>query len=480
MKKKKIKFGIVFLVVVILIIGCFSNIQYAKAVGVSELIGVSNLNGTEENSAVVGDILKLPEKGWKRYDDRNESIKYTNFRRGNLSDAYNSSYAEMLANNESASVTFKFYGTKFRVMGFISLLYSTNIQVKIDGDIVDSYSPYGATRRYPVLLYEKANLGLKNHTVTLQIIDIKESGYSIDAIDIDEAGYLIDEPIVNSNEISLNKTSLNLNIGQTDDLLATVKPDNADNKSVTWSSSDESIATVEENGKVTAIKEGSVTITAKTADGTNLTATCAVNVITNNEIVTVESEKDKLALNSEFTTDIVLHNVKNIYAEDFTVAYDKDVFEYIGYEDVEGLKVFKEIKDTDNGKLRFIVASLGEENGINEDKAVVKLKFKTKASGKGKIDVLKTRISDNEALEKDILEENCGEKEFEIFADVNRTGDFTLIDLGIDAYYYGKNVDDTDKTKYDADVISNGVIDDADLAEIAEQMIKNDKYELNN
>ena len=45
-----------------------------------------------------------------------------------------------------------------------------------------------------------------------------------------------------------------------------IKPANADNKAVNWQSSDPSIATVDENGKVTAIKNGSVTITATTVD----------------------------------------------------------------------------------------------------------------------------------------------------------------------------------------------------------------------
>lgn len=47
--------------------------------------------------------------------------------------------------------------------------------------------------------------------------------------------------------------------------------------------------------------------------------------------------------------------------------------------------------------------------------------------------------------------------------DVNRDCKFSLIDLAIDGYYYGMRVDETDKTKYDADIIPNGKIDDADL-----------------
>ena len=55
-----------------------------------------------------------------------------------------------------------------------------------------------------------------------------------------------------------------------------MKPDNATNKNVVWSSSNESVAKVS-NGKVTAVSPGSVTITAKTDDGSK-TATCQITV----------------------------------------------------------------------------------------------------------------------------------------------------------------------------------------------------------
>jgi uncharacterized protein YjdB len=77
--------------------------------------------------------------------------------------------------------------------------------------------------------------------------------------------------------VTLNKTSITLNEGQSERLTATVTPANATNKAVTWSSSNASVATVDGNGNVTGVKAGSVVITVKTADG-NKTATCQVTV----------------------------------------------------------------------------------------------------------------------------------------------------------------------------------------------------------
>ena len=76
--------------------------------------------------------------------------------------------------------------------------------------------------------------------------------------------------------VTLDKASATLTEGDELTLIATVNPDNATNKNVTWSSSDNTIASVS-NGKVTALKAGKATITVKTDDGGN-TATCEVTV----------------------------------------------------------------------------------------------------------------------------------------------------------------------------------------------------------
>ena len=82
---------------------------------------------------------------------------------------------------------------------------------------------------------------------------------------------------VSVTNVTLNPSSLTLEIGDTDTLKATVSPDNADNKVITWASSNDSVATVVQ-GVVTAIAEGTANITVTTQDG-NKTATCVVTVI---------------------------------------------------------------------------------------------------------------------------------------------------------------------------------------------------------
>ena len=80
--------------------------------------------------------------------------------------------------------------------------------------------------------------------------------------------------------VKLNKNTTTIKVGGTETLTATVEPANATNKAVTWSSDNISVATVDANGLVTAVAEGSATITVTTEDGSK-TATCTV-IVTNN------------------------------------------------------------------------------------------------------------------------------------------------------------------------------------------------------
>jgi len=77
--------------------------------------------------------------------------------------------------------------------------------------------------------------------------------------------------------VTLNKNTLSLDIGETETLIATIEPDNATNKNVTWTSSRPTVATVSSDGTVTAVAYGKATITAS-ADKGNKKATCSVSV----------------------------------------------------------------------------------------------------------------------------------------------------------------------------------------------------------
>ena len=85
--------------------------------------------------------------------------------------------------------------------------------------------------------------------------------------------------------ITLNKTETEILVTGSEQLTATVLPANAYVKTVTWSSSNTAVATVNQSGLVTALSLGVATITATTTDGTNLSATCQVTVTGATDIV---------------------------------------------------------------------------------------------------------------------------------------------------------------------------------------------------
>lgn len=89
-------------------------------------------------------------------------------------------------------------------------------------------------------------------------------------------GYNSGSSSIAVTSVSLDKTSITLEEGETETLSATIAPANATNQGVSWSTSNSSVATVS-NGIVTAVSEGSAVITVTTDDG-NKTATCSVTV----------------------------------------------------------------------------------------------------------------------------------------------------------------------------------------------------------
>lgn len=111
-----------------------------------------------------------------------------------------------------------------------------------------------------------------------------------------------------ATSISLNQSAMNLTVGSSQKLTATVLPAGTSDKSVTWTSSDESIATVDANGNVTGITTGLATITVTTNDGSNLSASCAVTVsgITANAIRLDKTELEMSAGQSYKLTATVL------------------------------------------------------------------------------------------------------------------------------------------------------------------------------
>ena len=116
-------------------------------------------------------------------------------------------------------------------------------------------------------------------------------------------------PYIPVSGISLNKSSLELKKGSTETLIATVLPENATEPAVKWSSTNEAVVTVDQEGKVTAVNSGTATITAKAGE---FSATCEVTVVIPVSGVTL----NKTSLTLDKGATFVL--AAQIYPEDAT------------------------------------------------------------------------------------------------------------------------------------------------------------------
>ncbi|MDE3741492.1 Ig-like domain-containing protein [Maribacter polysaccharolyticus] len=93
----------------------------------------------------------------------------------------------------------------------------------------------------------------------------------------DTAEITVEVPVVNVTGVEVTPNSASVSLGETAQLNAAVAPNNATNQNLTWSSDDPAIASVDQNGLVTALDIGTVTITATTADG-NFTDTATITI----------------------------------------------------------------------------------------------------------------------------------------------------------------------------------------------------------
>ena len=142
--------------------------------------------------------------------------------------------------------------------------------------LVATVSPDNATDK--TVTWSSTNTSVATVDASGRVTAIKEGTATITAKAGDKSAtcsVTVSKNVVAVTSIALNKTSLSLKEGESETLVATVSPDNATDKTVTWSSTNTSVATVDASGRVTAIKEGTATITAKAGDKS---ATCAVTV----------------------------------------------------------------------------------------------------------------------------------------------------------------------------------------------------------
>lgn len=194
------------------------------------------------------------------------------------------------------------------------------------------------------------------------------------------------------------------------------------------------------------------------------------------KVTDFKTERKIPTLGETFSVKMTVSTTSDaVYAEDLVLNYDTEKLNYEGYEEIEGFSVYP-VATTDSS-VRFRVANKTPIESYTTQE-MIQLNFSTTTSGQAYIENTCGKIS-NAETERDLRYSERGKYYFKIskndIDDVNGDGEFTLVDLAIDAKHFGKyvgNVDTTDNIDLDGD----RSVTDKDIAIINEYIDKNDEY----
>ncbi|HHY0838815.1 hypothetical protein PDN49_10660 [Bacillus cereus] len=137
--------------------------------------------------AYIGQVLKNPETGWRRYDDDSTLITYEGDWR--IAESSYAAYGKYHLCSGKSKIRFSFVGSKLRIIGGTHRGWTGTVYVEIDGENCGTYTNYNPASygEYSILLYEKNDLEYKVHNVVLHTDQIS----TLDALDFEAPGGLV-------------------------------------------------------------------------------------------------------------------------------------------------------------------------------------------------------------------------------------------------------------------------------------------------
>lgn len=265
---------------------------------------------------------------------------------------------------------------------------ATNVDKKADGSyllsVLPSFDTTDAEKSLIATVTVKVNDDAPAGTITLSLDKVQVANSVGDKVADLQTHFasisVVEESVpVAVTGVALDQTASEMNIGDTLTLHATVSPDNADNKSVTWKSDNTTVAVVA-NGVVTAKAAGSANITVTTADG-GFTASCAITVKedTPSEADVVFTLSDvTVKPGEEVLVEIFIKSSVEINSVGLNkLSYDESVLTFDSFTDYSDL----------------VTNSLFGASGCDNNKKIISLAYTTPAKLEGKLCSIKFKVN---------------------------------------------------------------------------------------
>ena len=177
-------------------------------------------------------------------------------------------------------------------------------------------------------------------------------------------------PVHKVNGMIMEKEFGRVETGKTTKLVAQVRPSNANDTSLTWKSSDESIATVDNQGNVTGVSAGAVTITATSNENSEISATCEINVVTltgeQSVAYTAVVDEDALYKFNPALPAQTAERIGTVNGKIAGIAQSKDGL-YLGVIENGDVKLYSYSFETDEMTFLTRLITLGNLKGIAYD-----------------------------------------------------------------------------------------------------------------
>lgn len=320
--------------------------------------------------------------------------------------------------------------------------------------------------------------------VPKQSVNLYRNTYSWQDMNIKAIGSI-------AENITMGAAELTLEVGSESQLQCTVSPETAENKTVTWNTTDANVVTVDEMGNLIAVSEGEAIVSATTNDGTNLVANCKIKVVGAKatdinqfkDVIYVENTKAFIGKNATLSirmkheTDVAGFQFNMLLPEGFSI---KKISRGEGIsgldENDENIYTFK-TSDKKDGSRFFLCYSVTNtampKGDIEIAKVEVNVPENIEAGEYGVILKKEEMAFGTESKKVDFVNSMFTVADC-ILGDVNKDGIITVSDITSLGQYLIDN-DDTVINKAAADANGDGEVTVGDITTIATMIIEANK-----